>query len=151
MDLKHHGKHKAALGLDVGDRRIGVALTETGFRAHRHSVITRHSLPADLARILRLVNETRAQEVVVGVPYTSDGRVGPQAQRTLQFVDALARKCPVPVRTQDETLSTKHGMRTLIAEGVRKKARRVQQDAAAAEVILQDYLDAASDRAALDS
>lgn len=135
---------KAALGLDVGDRRIGVALTETGFRAHRHSVIARRSLPADLDRIVQLVNETHAEEVVVGVPYSRNGDAGPQAQRTLQFASALSRRCPVPVRLQDETLSTKNGMQAMIAEGVSRKTRREQQDAAAAEVILQEYLNSSS-------
>ncbi len=132
---------KTAIGLDVGDRRIGVALTETGFRARRHSVIARRSLPADLDRIVELVNETQAQEVVVGVPYSRNGETGPQARRTLQFANALSRRCPVPVRLQDETLSTKTGMQAMIAEGVGRKARREQQDAAAAAIILQDYLD----------
>ena len=134
---------KATLGLDVGDRRIGVALTETGFRAHRHSVIARQSLPADLDRIVRLVNETQAHEVVVGVPYSQNGHIGPQAERTLRFVSALEKRCPVPVKLQDETLSTKNGMQAMIAEGCSRRTRREQQDAAAAEVILQEYLDAA--------
>lgn len=132
---------KAALGLDVGDRRIGVALTETGFLAHRHSVILRRSLPVDLDRIVELVNNTQAQEVVVGVPYSLNGDTGPQAQRTLQFVTALTQRCPVPVRLQDEKYSTKNGMQSMIAAGVSRKTRREQQDAAAAEVILQEYLD----------
>lgn len=132
---------RPAIGLDVGDRRIGVALTETGFRAHRHSVIARRSLPADLDRIVGLIEETQAEEVVVGVPYARNGEIGPQARRTLEFASALSRRCKVPVRLQDETLSTKNGMQAMIAAGVNKKTRREQLDAAAAEIILQDYLD----------
>jgi len=131
----------SVLGLDVGDRRIGVAVSESGFLAQRHSVIQRRQLTKDLETILRLVQDNEIGAVVVGVPYSLDGGTGPQAQSTLRFANALSRRCPVPVHLQDEALSTKNGMQNLVEQGVRRKSRRELIDAEAAAVLLQEYLD----------
>ncbi|MCX6024482.1 MAG: Holliday junction resolvase RuvX [Chloroflexi bacterium] len=139
----------AALGIDYGARRIGVALSESGLIARRHSVISVGNSNV-IDRIVSLVAQTQASEVVVGVPYSLDGSVGQQARATLQFVAQLRRRCPVPVRTHDEAMSTKYGLRTMIAEGVRKKARQQQNDAAAAQYMLQDYLNSSGRGFAFD-
>ena len=126
------------LALDVGERRIGVAVSDpTGTLATPHSVIRRRSKAEDFAAVARLAAELGAERVVVGLPLSLDGSVGPQARRVTRYAQALARTLSVPVELYDERYSTLTADE-LLAEGGRK--RRTPIDAAAAAVILQDYL-----------
>jgi putative holliday junction resolvase len=128
-----------AIGLDVGERRIGVALSDpTGVLASPHGVIQRESRAADFERIAGLVRETGAELVVVGLPLTLSGDTGPQARRVQRYTRALAEHLDVPVAFQDERFSTATADLRLQESGRRRK---VAIDAAAAAVILQDYLD----------
>jgi putative Holliday junction resolvase len=127
------------LALDVGERRIGVAVSDpTGMLATPHGVIRRRSKAEDFAAVARLVTELRAEKVVVGLPLSLNGDVGPQARRVMRYAQALARALPVPVELYDERYSTVTADE-LLAEGGRKR-RRTPIDAAAAAVILQEYL-----------
>ena len=127
------------IGLDVGERRIGIAISDpTGLLASPHSVVQRSSRNEDFARILRLVDELGAERLVVGLPLSLDGETGPQARRVLRYARALAARLPVPVEFQDERFSTATADARLWETGRRGKAAI---DAAAAAVILQDYLD----------
>ena len=126
------------LALDVGERRIGVAVSDpTGTLATPHSVIRRRSKAEDFAAVARLAAELGAERVMVGLPLSLDGSVGPQARRVTRYAQALARTLSVPVELYDERYSTVTADE-LLAEGGRK--RRTPIDAAAAAVILQDYL-----------
>ena len=126
------------LALDVGERRIGVAVSDpTGTLATPHSIIRRRSKAEDFAAVARLAAELGAERVVVGLPLSLDGSVGPQARRVTRYAQALARTLSVPVELYDERYSTVTADE-LLAEGGRK--RRTPIDAAAAAVILQDYL-----------
>jgi putative Holliday junction resolvase len=125
------------LALDVGERRIGVAVSE-GLLATPHGVIHRRSKAQDFAAVARLVAELGAEKVVVGLPLSLNGDVGPQARRVMRYAQALARALPVPVELYDERYSTVTADE-LLAEGGRKR-RRTPIDAAAAAVILQEYL-----------
>jgi putative pre-16S rRNA nuclease len=127
----------SVLALDVGERRIGVAVSE-GLLATPHSVIHRRSKAQDFAAVARLVAELGAEKVVVGLPLSLSGDVGPQARRVTRYAQALARALPVPVELYDERYSTVTADE-LLAEGGRKR-RRTPIDAAAAAVILQEYL-----------
>jgi putative Holliday junction resolvase len=127
----------SVLALDVGERRIGVAVSE-GLLATPHGVIRRRSKAEDFAAVARLVTELRAEKVVVGLPLSLNGDVGPQARRVMRYAQALARALPVPVELYDERYSTVTADE-LLAEGGRKR-RRTPIDAAAAAVILQEYL-----------
>ncbi len=132
-----------ALALDVGDRRIGVALSDpTGFIATPLTTIIRRSEAEDIAAVLALVADNEAGEIVVGMPLLLSGRAGPQAQRVSHLARVLARRAPVPVETIDERCSTVEAERRLREAGGRPTRDRAKVDAAAAAVVLQAHLDA---------
>jgi putative holliday junction resolvase len=133
-----------ALGLDLGSRRIGVALSDSaGTLATPYEVVTRsgdHS--RDHGRIAALADEAGAEVVVVGLPLSLDGTIGPAARLVLDEVDELRGRLGVPVVVWDERLSTVEAERSLRAGGVKGRARRRVVDQVAATVILQAWLDA---------
>jgi putative Holliday junction resolvase len=141
------------LSLDVGDRRVGVALSdETGLIATPLEVIHRTSKASDFARLIQLVREQGARELVVGHPLNADGSAGPQARRIERYAAALqdalrAEGLGVSLVLWDEGLSTQRAQETMIASGRKARDRRTRIDAVAAAVILQDYLDAHRPRA----
>jgi putative Holliday junction resolvase len=129
------------LGLDPGDARIGVARSDpTGFLATPVETVRRGK--GDLARIVSLVREAEAVEVVVGLPRSLSGGEGPAALKTREFARVLAgRVAPVPVRLQDERLTTVAAEAMLRDRGKKGAARRAVVDQAAAVLILQHALD----------
>jgi putative Holliday junction resolvase len=135
------------LALDVGDRRVGVAVSDgTGLIASPLTVIQRTSKVEDFTKIARLVQEQKIEGLVVGHPLNHDGSVGPQAQRVERYAAALAEQLlawglDLPIHLWDEHMSTQRAQEAMIAAGRKAKARRERIDAVAAAVILQDYLD----------
>ena len=130
------------LGLDVGERRIGVALGDpTESIATPMTAIRRVALEDDLRAVVRLASEREAEAIVVGMPLSLDGRVGPQARLVEGFVRVLAKESPVPVHTQDERFSTVEAERLLRQAGHQPSRERGLRDSASAAVILQTYLD----------
>jgi putative Holliday junction resolvase len=134
-------RHGVRLGLDPGDARIGVARSDpSGFLATPLETVRRGK--GDLARIARLVRDEGAVEVVVGLPRSLSGREGPAAAKVRQFAQRLAvRVAPVPVRLQDERLTTVSAEAMLRDRGKRGAERRAVVDQAAAVLILQHALD----------
>jgi putative Holliday junction resolvase len=131
------------LGLDVGDKRIGIAISDTlGLTAQRLSVLQRSALKADVQAIQALVQEHQASAVVLGLPLTLAGVEGPQAKKVQHFAEALQRALAVPVQLLDERLTTVQGERALLATGASRKKRKSVIDQVAAQLILQQYLDA---------
>ncbi len=131
------------LGLDVGDLRIGVALSdETATLASGLLTLERVGPRKDLRAIAALVREHEAGEVVVGMPYRLDGTLGSQGEKVTAFVEALRRALPVPVATWDERLTSVAADELLAEAGVRRRDRKARIDRAAAVLILQGYLDA---------
>ena len=131
------------IGLDVGDRTVGVALSdETGLLGQGLTVLRRRDPESDLRRIEELCSERGVQEVVVGLPRLLSGELGPQALKVLAFVDGLRLRLPIPVATWDERLTTRVAERAMIEADVSRKRRRERIDQVAAAVILQGYLDA---------
>ena len=129
------------MGLDVGDRRIGIALSdETRLIATPHSVYTRVGWGPDVKHIQRLYTEAKAALIVCGLPRNMDGSVGFQAEKVKGFADQL-RKAGLPVVFQDERLSTVSAHQALIEGGMRRDDRKGMVDKVAAAVILQAYLD----------
>jgi putative Holliday junction resolvase len=137
-----------AIGLDIGTRRIGVALSDSGGSvATPHEVVHRSGdRAADHRRIAALVEEAGAAIVVVGLPLSLDGSIGPAAESILDEVDELRVALDVDVVTWDERLSTVEAERSLRAMGVKKGNRRRIVDQVAATVILQSWLDAGQPR-----
>jgi putative Holliday junction resolvase len=133
------------MGLDIGDSRIGVALSDPlGIMASPHSIINRDNEAAAIRKIAEIINEKEVVKVIAGLPLNMDGSRGKQAEKTEDFVKDLNREITIPVAYQDERLSTITA-RELI-RGVRKTSRATRYDAAAAALILQGYLDEESRR-----
>lgn len=137
------GRGLRLLGLDVGERRIGVAVCDpTGTVVTPLAAIVRADLEEDLTAVTRLAVEQDAEAIVVGLPISLDGRMGPQARRTQGFIRALSERADVPVYTQDERFSTVEAERLLRDAGRAPSRDKGLRDSAAACVILQAYLDA---------
>ncbi|WP_436796204.1 Holliday junction resolvase RuvX [Actinospongicola halichondriae] len=131
-----------ALGIDLGSKRIGVALSASTL-ATPYEVVQRSGDKArDHRRIGELVDEAGATVVVVGLPLSLDGSVGPAAQRALDEIEVLASALDVPVETWDERLSTVTAEQSLREQNLKGPARRKVVDMVAASVILQGWLDA---------
>lgn len=135
-----------AIGVDIGTKRIGIALS-SGTLATPYEVVGRSGDRArDHRRIGELVAEADAQLVVVGLPRSLDGSLGPAAHTVLDEVEQLRAALNVPVETWDERLSTVTAERSLVEQGVRGPRRRQIVDKVAAAVILQAWLDATIDQ-----
>jgi putative pre-16S rRNA nuclease len=132
-----------SLGLDVGDKRIGVALSdETGTLASGLPTLARVGPRRDVRAVVELVRAHEAGEVVVGLPRRLDGTVGPQAEKVLAFMEDLRGALRVPVVAADERLTTVAAEEILIERGVSRRDRKGMVDTVAAVIILQDILDA---------
>lgn len=134
------------LGLDIGKRRVGVAtsdVTRTLARPLRTlQVSDADRLETVVAEVLRLASEEDGvASVVVGLPRHLDGTPSPQTAEVEQFIAALRTRIPMPVVTEDERLSSREADSRLALRERDWKKRKVMLDAAAAAVILQDYLD----------
>jgi putative Holliday junction resolvase len=134
------------LGLDAGERRIGVALSdELRLLASPVTVLDRRGgLTPVLDTLRRLAEREGVSQVVVGLPLNADGSRGRQAERASEFARLVGRVVGRPVALWDERLSTAEAEAILRAQGrnLRRARQRGQIDAVAAAVILQDYLDA---------
>lgn len=129
------------LGLDIGDRRIGVALTdENAVTAYPLEVLERTSSEKDLGRIVDLIDRYGVGEVVAGLPKALSGEIGPQAEKVLAFLHKLRARSPVPVVTWDERLTTVEVERLLISADLGRRRRRQVVDKLAATLILNSYL-----------
>jgi putative Holliday junction resolvase len=128
----------ALMALDVGERRIGIAVSESGILATPYSVLHRKSKKEDFARLRRLMAELKVERVIVGLPYSLSGReqIGPQARRIKRYAEALGKTIPIPIEYIDESYSTVDAEEFLQTSG----QKRIPIDAAAAAVILQNYL-----------
>jgi putative Holliday junction resolvase len=131
------------LALDVGERRIGVALSDPlRLVARPVTVIRRASKAKDFAAIGELVAEHDASLVLCGYPLSLDGTEGPQGRRIRRYAEKLAEALPVEVALWDESYSTEEAERMMASHGrLAPKERRGWVDAVAAAVILQSYLD----------
>ena len=130
------------LGLDIGDVRIGVAVCDSlEIAAFPVGVVRRvGSLKRDVAAVAALAVEQEAEGIVVGLPLSLNGDVGPQAVKTQGFAKALANSLPVPIVLWDESLSSVEAEEILIAQGVSRAKRRGKIDQTAAALILESYL-----------
>jgi putative Holliday junction resolvase len=130
------------LGLDVGERRIGLALSDSGGILASPLTIIEHSTEQqDIAAILTIVKERGAERIVVGLPRLMNGDIGPQAQKVQAFAEAMHAVTQIPIEYRDERLTTVEAQRLKQETGSRRKNRNIRYDAMAAAVILQDYLE----------
>jgi putative Holliday junction resolvase len=130
------------LGLDVGDSRIGVAISDPlEIIATPLTVITRDDDNIAIAAIGQLVGQYDVKRIVIGLPYSLDGSIGRQANKVKDFVDKLSQSTSARIELRDERLSTVAAQRLLRGAGSKKAGKRSHLDAAAAAFILQGYLD----------
>lgn len=134
------------VGIDLGTRRIGVAVSDPGGRlASPVQVLERSGdLEADRRALSRLVTELEAERVVVGLPLSLDGTVGPAARAALDEVEAMGAHLEVPIETYDERFTTVTADQLLMDQKKNARQRRQSIDMAAAAVLLQAWLDGQS-------
>jgi putative holliday junction resolvase len=130
------------LGLDVGDERIGVAISdESGWLARPLTILSRRPGPSSYLELVRLAEENGAGAIVVGLPLLPDGSPGKQVRSTEAYVRGLKAHTSLPITYWDERYTTAEA-REVTREGSRPRARdRRRVDDVAAALILQDYLD----------
>jgi putative Holliday junction resolvase len=134
--------HIRILGLDLGEKRLGVALSDAlGITAQGLSVIQRQGRTLDLDKVVDLVKQHQVQEIVIGLPRHMDGRLGGGAEEVFIWVKELQDRLGLPVHTMDERLTTLQAERILLAADVSRQKRRKVIDKMAAGLILQAYLD----------
>jgi putative Holliday junction resolvase len=132
------------LGLDMGDSRIGVALSDPlGIMASPLTIISRTNEEADIKAILDIAHQRDVGRIIIGLPLSMDGTLGRQVEKVKAFAAELSRQTDIPVEFKDERLSTVLAKR--IVQHVRKTNRRTRYDAVAAALILQSYLDDAAE------
>jgi putative Holliday junction resolvase len=131
------------LGFDIGERRIGVAVSDpTGRVATPLTVLDARALERDAGPLRRLVGDYEPEELVVGLPFTMAGDEGPQASIVRATVRRLIAPLGIPVAYHDERLTSAEAERAMSAAGADARARRGAVDMVAASVLLQSYLDA---------
>ena len=135
------------MALDVGDRRIGVALSDpTGLLATPLTAVDRlDARPSEFDEIISLAQENDVEAIIVGMPVTLAGRLGYQARQVRDFISELSDRTGLPIETVDERYSTVQAQR-MLNESERRPSRDRNQDrghldASAAAVFLQSYLD----------
>ena len=130
------------MGLDIGDRTIGVAVSDPlGWTAQGVTTIRRKSLEYDLEQLEKLVNEYKAEAFVLGLPLNMNGTSGEAVEKIKAMAEQLTEKFGLPIYYQDERLSTVSAHRALIEGDVSRKGRKKVVDKLAAVFILQTYLD----------
>lgn len=135
------------LGLDYGDRKIGVAVSDAfGWTAQGLEVIVRRDDEEVLQRLAAIVREHGVEEFVLGMPKNMNGTIGPRGELSKAFAETLKQTFGLPVHLWDERLSTVSAERTLLEADVSRKKRRQVVDKMAATIILQTYLDYQSRR-----
>lgn len=132
------------LGLDLGDARIGVAISDEGRRMAVPLGTVRTGAPSDVKAIADLVTEHGVTLIVIGHPLLLSGEAGERAHLAERFAEALRSLLPIDVVLQDERLSTAEADRALREAGASGRERRRAVDRSAATVILQAWLDARS-------
>ncbi|MDQ0061338.1 Holliday junction resolvase RuvX [Paenibacillus harenae] len=135
------------MGLDYGDRNIGVAISDAfGWTAQGTGVIERRRDGGEFDRIAELAKEHEVSQIVVGLPKNMNGTIGPRGEICIAFADQIQQKLNIPVHLWDERLTTVAAERMLIEADVSRKKRKLVVDKMAATLILQNYLDSKTKR-----
>ena len=130
------------MGLDVGDKTIGVAISDPLLiTAQGLKTIRRKSIKKDIEEIKAIIEEYNISKIVIGFPKNMNNTIGPQGEKVLDFVEKLKRRVDVEIILEDERLSTVSAERLLIEGDVRREKRKKVIDTVAATYILQVYLD----------
>ena len=134
--------YKKIMGLDIGDKRIGISLSDPmRITAQGYESYTRKDDAADAEHITDIFKENGCEFIVSGLPKNMNGTIGPQAEKVMAFCDILAEKIGCRIEYTDERLTTMLVERTLIEADMSRQKRRKVVDKLAAVNILQVYLD----------
>ena len=126
------------MGLDVGEKRIGVAISDPlGYIAQGISIIKRE----DIEGLKKIVSDYDIERIIVGLPKNMDGSIGGQGKKVLAFIEDLKREIALPILTWDERLTTKEAEGILLKADLSRAKRKRVIDKLAAALILQSYLD----------
>jgi putative holliday junction resolvase len=132
----------AALGLDVGSKRIGVAGCDgLGLMASGITTIWRSSFPADIAQLTAIILDRQVEILVLGLPYTMDGKIGSQAKQVQKFARRVAAAIELPIEYVDERLTSYAAEEMMKAANISVSQNKATIDRIAAAVILQQWLD----------
>ena len=128
-----------SLGLDIGDRWIGVAMSDPqGILASPFTIIRRADDSSDISAIVAIIDQNRVGMVVIGLPLSMKGSIGSQAEKVQVFGRELSKSTKVPIEYRDERLTTVDARRII---KMNRKSPKTKDDAVAAALILQGYLD----------
>ncbi|WP_168121674.1 Holliday junction resolvase RuvX [Paenibacillus sp. HB172176] len=135
------------MGIDYGDRRIGVAVSDAfGWTAQGVAVVEKRRDGGEMGKLAELAKEHEVTEIVVGLPKNMNGSIGPRGEICMAFAEDMRQKLQVPVHLWDERLTTVAAERTLLEADVSRKKRKLVIDKMAATLILQNYLDSKTKR-----
>lgn len=130
------------LGLDVGDRTIGVAVSDPlGFTAQGITTIRRKSIEKDLEELKKICEEYSVESIVAGLPKNMNGTLGPQSEKVISFCDLVKESINLPINMWDERLTTVAANRAMLEGDLSRAKRKKIVDKIAAIYILQGYLD----------
>lgn len=130
------------MGLDVGDKTIGVAVSDLmGLTAQGVKTIKRVGKKKDIEALKEIIKERQVNKIVSGLPKNMNGTLGPQGEKVIKFCELLEEETCIKIEYWDERLSTVAAERTLIQGNVRRENRKGVIDMVAAVIILQGYLD----------
>ncbi|AFK86982.1 MULTISPECIES: Holliday junction resolvase RuvX [Thermoanaerobacterium] len=131
------------IGLDVGDKTIGIAVSDpSGLIAQGIKTIRRESLDNDIVEIKKIIDAFKVEEIVIGFPKNMNGTIGTQGQKVIDFVEHLKKEIDLPIMLWDERLTTVEVNRMLVESAdMRRDKRKKVIDKLAATIILQGYLD----------
>jgi putative Holliday junction resolvase len=130
------------LGIDYGEKRIGIAISDPlNITAQGLMTIERTRIEEDIQKIVNIIHEKEAGEIVIGLPKRMDNTLGEKAFAVLSFIDFLKKQTHIPIHTIDERLSTVRANRAMLEGDLSRKKRKKRVDVIAAQLILQSYLD----------
>ncbi len=130
------------MGLDVGDKTIGVSLSDPFFiTAQGLKTIMRNSEKQDINELLDIIRDNEVSKIIVGLPKNMDNSIGKQGEKTITFSEKLKKRSKLEIIYQDERLTTVSAERILIEGNMRRKKRKKVIDMVASTYILQTYLD----------
>ena len=130
------------MGLDVGDRTIGVAVSDLlMITAQGLTTIKRTNLKADMQELIKIIDEYKVTKIIVGIPKMMDGTIGIQGEKVIAFTEKMKQKIDLPIDFQDERLTTALSEKILISADVKRNKRKQVIDKLAAVQILTTYME----------
>ncbi|CAH2213135.1 Holliday junction resolvase RuvX [Tepidibacter aestuarii] len=133
---------KRIMGLDVGNKTIGVAVSDLmGLTAQGITTVRRKGIKTDLEELNKIIKEKEVGEIVVGLPKNMNGTLGPQSEKVVKFTEKLKTITDLEIKFWDERLTTVAAEKSLIQADVSRQKRKKVIDMLAAVLILQGYLD----------